>query len=264
MVSARAILGFLAVLTMLTGSACVTSNASRCSDGLVCPSGMSCSPTGGDSCIDSDLVDACHVGADGQTCHVPGLPPGTCLGGICQASRCGDGRLTGAEDCDGTNLNHKTCQALGFYEPDGLRCGPDCHFDTSQCVGRCGDGIKNGNEACDGQDLGKATCLTQGYYAAPGLACTASCTLDTKACTGGRCGDGILNGLEQCDGDKIRSSCVQMGFAGALAKPLLCSATCTYSEASCLCNPGKRCKPKTQQCACDKLGTNCGCVDVPK
>ena len=258
MVSTRAIWGVLSILTVVaTGSACVTSNAARCSDDLICPSGMSCSPTG-KGCVDSDLVDACHGGIDGQTCHAPSLPPGTCLGGICQASRCGDGRLTGAEDCDGANLNHKTCQTLGFYQPDGLRCGPDCHFDTSQCVGRCGDGIKNGNEACDGNDLGKATCLTAGFYAAPGLACTAGCTLDTKACGGGRCGDGIVNGLEQCDGTQFTTDCGKMGFAGQLQSPLMCSARCTYSESSCLCNSAKRCKAMGQQCVCDKNG--CGCV----
>jgi hypothetical protein len=257
MVFVRAIWGVLIVLTAVTGAACVTSNASRCSNGLVCPSGMSCAPTGV-SCIDSDLVDACHGGADGQACNVPGLSPGTCLGGICQASRCGDGRLTGSEDCDGADLNHKTCQTLGFYEPSGLRCSPDCHFDTSQCVGRCGDGIKNGNEACDGADLGSATCLTRGFYAEPGLACAADCTLDTKACTGGRCGDGIVNGLEQCDGAKFSNSCTGMGFVDAQTA-VACSPTCTYAASSCLCNAGQRCKAKTQQCLCDKFGT-CTCV----
>lgn len=267
MVSARAFRGapsavcVLSLLFAVVVSACVTSSAAHCANDLVCPSGTSCSPSG-IGCIDSDLVDACHGGADGLTCSVAGLPPGTCLGGICQASRCGDGRLTGAEECDGSNLNHKTCQSLGFYEADGLRCGADCHFDTAQCVGRCGDGIKNGSEQCDGKDVGTATCLTQGFYAAPGLACKADCTLDTAACTGGRCGDGIVNGVEQCDGAKVPTSCTKMGFSGTLSKPLMCSANCTFSESSCLCNPGKRCKAgTTQTCQCDKFGT-CDCVVV--
>lgn len=244
---------------ILLGSACVTSNASRCNNDVVCPAGMSCAPSGV-GCIDSDLVDACQGGADGKVCRVAGLPPGTCLGGICQASRCGDGRRTGAEECDGQNLNNKTCQVLGFYEPAGLGCTPDCHFDTSRCVGRCGDGIKNGAEACDGKDLGNATCFTAGFYAAPGLACKPDCTLDTQKCTGGRCGDGIVNGLEQCDGAQFSATCDKMGFAGAMSG-VSCTSSCTLSSKSCLCSSGGRCAAKTQRCTCDKFGA-CGCVAI--
>jgi len=249
------LLGSVAVL----GSACVTSNASRCNNDLICPSGMACSPAG-DSCVDADLVDACHGGADGKVCQVAGLPPGTCLAGICQANRCGDGRVTGSEDCDGTLLGTKTCQSFGFYDAAGLRCGPDCRYDTTQCTGRCGDGIKNGSEQCDGKDLGNATCFTAGYYAAKGLACKADCTFDTKACTGGRCGDGILNGLEQCDGKASVATCATMGFIGAMSG-VACTSSCTYAATSCLCSSGRRCTAKTQKCVCDKLG--CGCVAAP-
>ena len=253
---ARAILYILLGSVGVLGSACVTSNASRCNKDLVCPSGMSCSPSG-ESCVDSDLLDACHGGGDGQTCQVAGLPPGTCLGGICQASRCGDGRVTGAEECDGNAMGAKTCQTLGFYEQAGLACTADCRYDTSQCVGRCGDGIKNGSEQCDTKDLGKATCFTTGFYAAPGLACKSNCTFDVAACTGGRCGDGIMNGLEQCDGTAFATTCDKMGFAGAMSG-LSCTASCTFSTKSCLCSAGTRCKAKTQHCVCDKFG--CGCV----
>jgi hypothetical protein len=247
------VLGALAPVT-----ACVTSSTSHCKNDLTCPSGMMCSPTG-EACVDSDLVIACHGNDDGMPCTVPGLPTATCMGGVCQASRCGDGRVTGAEECDGNLLQGQNCQTRGFYEAAGLRCGPDCKFDTSQCRGYCGDGKKNGKEQCDGSDLAGATCFNAGFYKAKGLRCGPDCKYDVSSCTGGRCGDGILNGLEQCDGKMFnRASCEAMGFAGALSG-LSCTANCTYSTQSCLCGTGKRCKANKQHCSCDKGG--CGCVD---
>ncbi|MBC7978489.1 MAG: hypothetical protein H7138_26180 [Myxococcales bacterium] len=256
---ARACLWMVLGCVVALGSACVTSNASRCTSDVVCPSGMSCAPSGA-SCVDTDLVEACQGTSDGQSCLVAGFPPGTCFAGICQASRCGDARVTGTEECDGDVLASKTCQAFGFYEPTGLRCNAECRYDTSQCSGRCGDGIKNGAEQCDGTDLAKATCFTAGFYAAPGLTCKPNCMFDVAACTGGRCGDGVINALEQCDGAKFATTCALMGFAGAMSG-LSCSDSCTFTTTSCLCSAGARCKAKTQRCECDKLG-GCGCVAV--
>ncbi|HEX8108917.1 MAG TPA: hypothetical protein VF516_14395 [Kofleriaceae bacterium] len=225
--------------------------------------GMSCGPSG-DTCVYNDMIEACHLLADGAPCTVPGLPPNKCMSGVCQASRCGDGRITGAEECDGTELASKTCQSLGFYEAGGLACGSDCKFDTKRCVGKCGDGIKNGPEQCDKSDLGGATCFTAGYYKPLGLACKSDCTFDTTQCSGGHCGDGIINGLELCDGTALplvsgkTADCTALGFQGATTS-LKCSKTCRYTTSSCLCTPTTRCNAKTQRCECSKTG-GCGCV----
>ena len=241
------------VVALATG--CLNSGSSKCGD-LICPSGTSCmAQNSANKCIDSDLVVACNGLPDGAPCTVPGLPPSTCMGGVCQASRCGDGRITGAEQCDGSLLQGATCLTEGFYNPDGLACGSDCKYDTSSCVGKCGDGIKNGPELCDGSDLGTATCFDVGYYAAPGLKCKADCTFDSSSCTGGHCGDGIINGLEECDGTAMGSAtCAKLGFAGSLSA-LSCSSSCTFSASSCLCTTG-RCPPG-DTCSCSKTGCDC-------
>lgn len=247
----------LAMAVLMLG-ACVSSNSTTCGNNLVCPSGTSCGPTG-DKCVDSNLLDACHGASDGVTCSVAGLPPGKCLGSVCQASRCGDGRVTGAEDCDGAQVQGKTCLNLGFYAPGALGCTSDCKFDTSQCVGKCGDGIKNGPEDCDGQDFGGATCFNAGYYGANTIGCKSDCTFDTSQCTGGRCGDGIINGLEQCDGEALNNAtCTTLGYTGAMTG-LKCSSTCTYTASSCRCTADGRCAATTQRCDCPKTG-GCGCV----
>jgi hypothetical protein len=258
------------VCVMLAGfalAACVQSRATICGK-ITCPMGTSCGPSG-DTCVYNDLLEACLGLADGMDCTVPGLSPNQCRAGVCQASRCGDGRITGTEECEGTELGGKTCQSFNFYRPDGLACGSDCKFDKTRCAGTCGDGIKNGPEQCDGSDLGKATCLTAGYYAAPGLACKSDCTFDTTKCGGGRCGDGVINGngLEQCDGTALPmlksgkvADCTGLGFQGATTS-LKCSKTCRYTTTSCLCTPTAHCAAKTQRCECPKTG-GCGCVAV--
>jgi hypothetical protein len=246
-----------AILVGVALAACVQSSATRCGD-LTCPAGTSCGPSA-NTCVYTDMLEACQSLPDGAPCTVAGLAPNKCMNGVCQASRCGDGRVTGAEDCDGSVIGAQTCLSLGFYQPGNLGCTADCKFDTSRCVGKCGDGIKNGPEQCDGTDLGGATCFAAGYYAAPGLACKPDCTFDTTACGGGHCGDGLLNGLEQCDGTVLKAaSCAVAGFQGATTG-LKCSKTCRYTASSCLCTPTARCNATTQRCECTKTG-GCGCV----
>jgi hypothetical protein len=46
---------------------------------------------------------------------------------------CGDGDLDGAEQCDGNNLDGKTCQSLGFAS-GSLACNANCSLNTSACV----------------------------------------------------------------------------------------------------------------------------------
>lgn len=252
-----AVAALAAVAALGASSGCVTSNAQPCND-LICPSGMMCSPTG-DRCVDTDLVLACRAAEDEDSCTVAGMPPAKCRGGVCQASRCGDGRLTGAEECDGKAMGTTTCQMLGFYDQPGLRCSADCRYDTTMCTGRCGDGVKNGTEQCDSQDLGGASCFTAGFYKAAGLACNDKCEFDTAQCSGGRCGDGVLNGLEQCDGKALSRTCKQLGFDFTLTG-MQCTSSCTFSTKSCLCARGERCATTTQRCEVTKYGA--GCVNI--
>ncbi|MFO0747168.1 MAG: hypothetical protein U1F43_16115 [Myxococcota bacterium] len=51
----------------------------------------------------------------------------------CVQSDCGDGQVTGREDCDGTNLGGSSCTSLGFESGD-LGCNDDCTFDLRLCV----------------------------------------------------------------------------------------------------------------------------------
>lgn len=115
---------------------------------------------------------------------------------------CGDGVMTGGEECDlGTNgqgdpqcnagsgctcdlstctdtLGNACCNMTGAYNG----CNADCTYGPF-----CGDGTVNGNEQCDQGNKNGAT------YGKDG--CTGDCR------TPHYCGDGIIDGLdgEECD-----------------------------------------------------------------
>ncbi|MDY0003059.1 MAG: Ig-like domain-containing protein [Polyangia bacterium] len=49
---------------------------------------------------------------------------------------CGNGTINAGEDCDGNNLDQKTCADVGPYEAGvgTLSCNTNCTFNTAQCV----------------------------------------------------------------------------------------------------------------------------------
>lgn len=54
------------------------------------------------------------------------------LNATIRISVCGNGLVEGGEDCEGADLNHQTCESLGFG-PGVLSCDIACIFDTYDC-----------------------------------------------------------------------------------------------------------------------------------
>jgi len=144
---------------------------------------------------------------------------------------CGDGERTGDEQCDGDDLDGRSCGSEGFRGGE-LGCSSACTFETSGCEGgggaRCGDGRREGAEACDGDDLGGAVC--EAGEGSP--RCTGACTLDLSGCgEAPSCGDGVRQGDEQCDAEDFGTlSCVTIGFTGGA---LSCRDNCTVNASDC-------------------------------
>lgn len=188
-------------------------------------------------------------GGGGTTTAFPdgGAGAGPKGGGAGAPVGCGDGKKSGGEACDGTDLGGATCaSAVGKPATGSLYCTKSCQLDTSACR-FCGEGIKEGSEQCDGTDFGGATCASVvGVAGATGsLACTASCTIDAGACL--FCGNGKREADEQCDGADLGGATCQ-GVVGAPASGNpTCSTACKLTSTGCqwcgdgACNNGETC-----------------------
>jgi hypothetical protein len=111
-------------------------------------------------------------------------------------SVCGDGMVSGNEECDcggiectPQDFGEVTCQDVDDPTLPGpitggvLGCNPaSCRYDTSLCV-YCGDGEVNGNELCEtGEDV-NTTCAQLGAGVAGEVVCGDNCQIDTSGCT---------------------------------------------------------------------------------
>ncbi len=193
---------------------------------------------------------AAHESCDGQelgdaTCESLGYPGGTlacgdtcrfavagCVGG----ETCGDGAVDGPEQCDGADLDGRSCADLAGFAGGELACGPDCRFDTSRCHPEttCGDGAVYGDEQCDGDNLLGVTCAVLGLGSGV-LACGPDCRFDADGCSvPGVCGDGLVLSQEACDGENLDGrTCQSLGFVGG---DLACGADCTFDTDGCTMN----------------------------
>ena len=184
--------------------------------------------TGSETCDDGNTVDGTGGKLDGcsATCQVE--PGWTCpAGGICHATKCGDGIRAGFEACDdGGTATGDGCDATCQLEP-GYKCDPNpsgTPANVDKCSKTtCGDNKVEGTEQCDG---GNTT---------PFDGCSPTCTNEPKCgytngvygCTA-QCGDGMIFGGEQCDdgnttdGDGCDHTCqIEAGFTCSAPLPTL-------------------------------------------
>ena len=202
-----------------------------CGDGA-CPRGTVCDAIHL-RCVTPEQMTSCRNQADGTICPLVQNGqdvPGTCQKGVCLPA-CGDGRISADEECDGADLDGRSCQSLDQgFRGGTLGCTADCRFETSACgPDRCGDGVINGDETCDGADVGGRRCTDVGFYGGT-LGCSADCQrLDVSACQG-TCGDGVRTAGEVCDRTDFGAlSCTTQGFYGGA---LGCSADCQHLDVS--------------------------------
>ncbi|MFH0830283.1 MAG: hypothetical protein V1887_03940, partial [Candidatus Aenigmatarchaeota archaeon] len=155
----------------------------------------------------------------------------------CTGPVCGDGKVNGNEQCDGTNLTGGTCVGQG-YTGGTLSCNAGCTFNTASCTGPvCGNGKVESGEDCDGTNLTGKTCLNIGMGFAGGtLSCGSGCAFNIANCLSSQtnqtavCGNGIIETGEQCDSTSLNGqTCVGRGFSGGALKCTICN----YDTSSC-------------------------------
>jgi cysteine-rich repeat protein len=257
-------------------AACGLDNA----DGLFGASGSTSGTTGSGGSSTTTGTGG-GAGTGGSTTSVGGGGSSTTgsggMGGVGGAPvGCGNGVHEGMEECDGADLNGKSCADFGYSNPSGLGCDPSCHFDSSSCKTIC-DGTLEPGEVCDGMNLNGHTCSELGFSNAAGLKCV-GCQLDSSGCKSA-C-NGMLEPGEVCDGANLNNhTCLEFGSAspnGLSCKncqldPSTCSASCGNG----MLEPGEICdSPHLDGHTCQELGysnplgltcTNCaldptGCV----
>lgn len=114
------------------------------------------------------------IDEEGEIAH------GSVLPGVC-----GDGKVNGAESCDGSALGGHTCESQGVGSGN-LACTAGCTFDISGCAGMsCGDDTLDDGEVCDGNFIAE-TCEGLGHDGGV-LSCTPSCALDESGCCDNTC-----------------------------------------------------------------------------
>ncbi len=173
-------IAFAFVVAMLGSAAgCLRDHPQICGE-VICPVDAVCLASR-DLCVSAGAAAICDGRPEGAPCTAADVE-GSCEGGLCVASVCGDAVVSGVEQCDGDAT--RSCGDFGFYAGT-TTCSAGCFLDTTTCSGRCGDGVVQEavGELCDG-DTPRASCSLVGYDYGH-LACTARCT-DTSRLDCGR------------------------------------------------------------------------------
>ena len=162
---------------------------------------------------------------------------------------CGDGAVTGNEDCDPQDTRTTTCEALGYSNTDEVTCESSCSWATSVC------------SKCPGSD-----CLSGGSCSGQGCddkECDGSCDFDCnngKTCDAAVCGAGsncdfaCFNGGSTCSGISCMagSTCAFDCYNGGKCQDVACTdASCSFncensgsvcsSVQAILCESGETC-----------------------
>jgi hypothetical protein len=173
-------------------------------------------------------------------------------------SHCGDGIVSGHEECDGANLDDKNCASATLNnKPSGqLSCGTDCRFVTTKCTssdagngaggsGGSGGGIGAGGIGAGGRGAGGTVSAggvgngDGGVTGAGGLLGSGGATVSLACTTGADC-----KGTEVCCG--VRAN-------GAYSS-VVCQNTCAQTDTTIACSKPSDCKNGDVCCGTTSTG----------
>ncbi len=189
-----------------------------------------------------------------------------CAKDICQSS-CGNNKIEGWEECDGTAPITKTCEQYGpnYFGGNLLICNPQCNLRADNCM-TCGNGkieTYNGvKEVCDGSDFGGKTCKDYGFTSGK-LICkkeldeSKNCrTIDTSQCTNGElaCGN---NKIDWHCSNNILMPCVTDAICG-VGNTCVTNEECDGSAINQKLDTNKNGEINCDDFSCVGYGLKCG------
>lgn len=121
-------MGWRWALACLLASGCIQAQLQPCGD-LLCPVDSVCLPD--NTCATQESIEVCMGKTEGDTCSTA-LFTGSCARGVCTAPFCGDGVVSGSEQCDGP-VSGVDCVEYGF-DTGVPTCSDRCGLDV---VGSC-------------------------------------------------------------------------------------------------------------------------------
>ncbi|HEX3596475.1 MAG TPA: DUF4215 domain-containing protein, partial [Polyangiaceae bacterium] len=163
-------------------------------------------------------------------------PASGCDGSCTPATVCGDGTISGDEQCDdGNSVPGDGCSGICQIEP-GFRCpraGSACVYSVKRT---CGNGKIEGNEVCDDANTksgdgcaGDCSGVETGYTCArPGE----TCVVTQQPAT---CGNGVVESGEECDDGNASDSDASANDG--------CTADCKLEQGWVCPTPGAACQP---------------------
>ena len=243
------------------GTLACTSTCTFDYSGCTVPAGWTCSPNlfhdGNCDCgcgiPDLDCPNAtvaacssCDAAGSCSTAGCPGNIDPTNNAACAGASTCGNSVIDPGEQCDGANLNGKSCESQGF-SGGKLACSKNCVFDVSGCTGwTCspafyGDGVCDCGCGIPDPDCANSLVASCAFCSDAGSCATTCANINPNnnaVCNASACGNGRIDPGEACDGSNLNGqTCRGLQFTGGT---LACLPGCTFDLSGCT---GWTCSP---------------------
>lgn len=183
------------------------------------------------------LESVCSCPVD---CSPDDIAPAECFVVPPVPAECGNGKVETGEECDGTNLNSKTCQSFSSnYNATGLSCGANCKFVKTNCSAK---NCWRNSDCSDGYVCKTAGVDTVNYY----------------YCTGTQYSHGCNTAPFTTTTLKNQCAASYLGLGGTFFSDAVVSTSTKYTECKTACESARY--ENNNQDLCDWVVSNGRCA----
>jgi hypothetical protein len=183
------------------------------------------------------LENVCSCPVD---CSPDDIAPAECFVVPPVPAECGNGKVETGEECDGTNLNNKTCQSFNAnYNATGLSCGANCKFVQTGCSAKS---CWRNSDCSNGYVCKTAGLDTANYYYCTGTQYPHSCNTTPFTTT------------------TLKNQCAAsyLGLGGTYFSDAVVATSTKYTECKTACESARY--ENNNQDLCDWVVSNGRCM----